>query len=139
MATKNSIDDVLNIITDSLGNKLSAAVLFGSYAEGRADTYSDIDVLVVTNEEYTDWREKRRMEVVLRKKTSEVGPVSPKIMSVKELNSAIENYNPLLLNVMDSGRLLYDTGIFASIKERFERMRYEKVTRTPEGYWEVAV
>lgn len=139
MINKSLIDDTLSLITGFFGKKLFSVVLFGSYAEGKEGEYSDIDMLIITDEIYRDWREKRRKEVLLRKEASATVPVSPKIMTEKELNSAINNCNPFILNVMVSGRALYDSGVFAAAKERFGHIEGKKAARTPEGYWEVAL
>lgn len=117
---------------------LLAIVLYGSYAKNREEPYSDIDLLIIINREFADWREKRAVEVAMRRETLSIGQISPKIMTPKELLSAIESYNPLALNAVSSGKILYDTGIFKKAKKQFKDIYRKKVIKTKEGYWEVA-
>jgi len=119
--------------------EVAAVILYGSYAEGRETQYSDIDVLIIINKELSNWREKRRIEVSLRKKSVHLCPLSPRVMTVKEFSSAFENYDPLVLNVLLSGKILYDTGSYEKAKDRFRRIENTKIARTSEGYWVVAI
>lgn len=121
------------------GENLAAVVLYGSYAEDRETAYSDIDLLIIINKDFANWREKRKMEAFLRRETLSIGQVSPKIMTPNELSSATENFNPLVLNILFSGKILYDTGIFRQRKKQFDNTYGRKITKTKKGYWEVAV
>lgn len=133
--TKKIIGALLNLFK----GELLSVILYGSYAEGRETQYSDIDLLVVLNRDFPGWREKRQTEVSLRKETSAIGPVSPRVMTEREFSSAFENYDPLVLNVLSSGKALYDAGTFGRVKDLFEKAENRKITRTTEGYWEVSL
>lgn len=130
---------IIESLLSSFNGDLLSVILYGSYAEGRETQYSDIDLLVILDKEFSTWREKRQIEVSLRKEFSSVAPVSPRIMTEREFLLAFENYDPLVLNVLSSGRSLYDTGIFGKTRGRFEKIENRKVARTSEGYWEVAL
>lgn len=132
-------EKIIKSMLSSLDGDLLSVILYGSYAEGRETQYSDIDLLVILNKEFSGWREKRQMEVSLRKEFSSIAPVSPRIMTEKEFLSAFENYDPLVLNVLSSGKALYDTGTFGKTRGRFEKVENRKITRASEGYWEVAL
>jgi predicted nucleotidyltransferase len=119
--------------------KLASVILYGSYAEDREMPYSDIDLLIILDKEFCDWREKRHIEVSLRRETSSLEQISPKSISEREFISALENYNPLILNVLSSGKALYDTGFFEKEKKRFEKIVRKKAAKTDEGYWEIAL
>lgn len=138
MIRPNLSNKLTEIISRLFGKELSAVILYGSYAEGRETSYSDIDILIIINKDFADWREKRKAEIALRRETLSLGQISPKIMTPNELSSAAENFNPLVLNVLSSGKILYDTGIFHQEKMRFENIYGEKINKTKEGYWEVA-
>lgn len=129
---------ILVLLRQHFGGDLSSVVLFGSYAEERQTPYSDLDIFVVVNREFGDWRERRRIEVVLRREALSIGPVSPKVMSQGDVLSALENYNPLLLNILFSGLVLYDCGFIAEVKGRASRIMGGSVSRTHQGYWKVA-
>lgn len=132
-------EKIIESMLSSLDGDLLSVVLYGSYAEGRETQYSDIDILVILDKELSRWREKRQIEVSLRKEFSSIAPVSPRVMTEKEFLSAFENYDPLVLNVLSSGKALYDTGTFGKTRDRFEKVEHRKITRTSEGYWEVAL
>lgn len=118
---------------------LISVILYGSYSESRETPYSDIDLLIIAERVFSDWREKRQIEVSLRREALSLGPISPRIISLREFLSAFENYNPLILNVLSSGKILYDTGDFASSKKKFEKIISKKIVKKPDGYWEVAL
>lgn len=137
-------DELINKIVDVLlkffnNDTLAAVVLYGSYAEDRGTEYSDIDLLIILKKEFSNWREKRQIEVSLRKETSSMGPLSPRVMTEREFSSALENYDPLVLNILSSGKILYDTGAFERVRGQFKNVENKKVARMPEGYWEVAL
>lgn len=133
---KSSIVDTLLTF---FNGKPASVILYGSYAEDREMPYSDIDLLIILDKDFSDWREKRRIEVSLRRETSSLGQISPKLISEREFISALENYNPLILNVLSSGKALYDTGFFEKEKKHFEKIIRKKIAKTEEGYWEVAL
>lgn len=135
MLTEELIKQILDILLKSFDGKLASVVLYGSYAENRETPYSDIDILIIVNETFASWREKRQSEVALRKNTSSLCQVSPRIISQKELTSAVENYDPLILNVISSGKVLFDTGVFRTVREYFEKVISKKVLKAVEGYW----
>lgn len=60
-------------------------------------------------------------------------------MTGKEFSSAFENYDPLVLNVLSSGKILYDTGTFEKVRDQFEKVENRNIVRMSEGYWEVAL
>lgn len=134
------ISRILDLLSKFFNNDtLAAVVLYGSYAEDRGTEYSDIDLLIILNKEFSSWREKRQIEVSIRKDTSYIGPLSPRVMTEREFSSALENYDPLVLNILSSGKILYDTGAFEGARGQFEKVENKKVFRMPEGYWEIAL
>lgn len=137
-------EEIGNRIVDVLLNffnkrALSSVVLYGSYAEDRENEYSDIDLLIIIEKDLSNWREKREIEVSLRRATASICPLSPRVMTVREFSSAFENFDPLVLNVLSSGKILYDTGTFEKVRDQFEQAENRNIVRTPEGYWEVAL
>ena len=133
---KRIVDVLLNFFNNGA---VTAVVLYGSYAEDRDTQYSDIDLLIIIDKELLSWREKRQTEVSLRRDAASIGPLSPRVMTGKEFSSAFENYDPLVLNILSSGKILYDTGTFKKVRDQFEKVENRKIVRTPEGYWEIAL
>ncbi|MFZ2410120.1 MAG: nucleotidyltransferase domain-containing protein [Candidatus Methanoperedens sp.] len=116
---------------------LRCVILFGSYAKATAQPYSDIDILIILNKKFANWMERRDLEIELRKRLYRtVGQVSPKVGSVEELEAALKAYNPLILNILDSGATLYDDGAFAKLKEHFKHIVSTEVVKRAD-YWEV--
>jgi predicted nucleotidyltransferase len=127
-------------LVDALGEDLVAVVLYGSYAVGRAGEYSDIDLLVVVQRRFHDWRERRQLEVELRKKFYRlVGQVSPVVLSVDDLPRALEGYYPLMLDILETGVVLFDKGGFADLQARFSELKQRGLRRDADRYWQVAL
>ncbi len=130
-------EKLVSELKDIFHNDLSSVILFGSYAKDMAQPYSDIDILIILNRKFANWTERRDLEIELRKRLYRtVGQVSPKIGTVEELKAALNNLNPLILNILDSGVPLYDDGAFDKLKERFKQIVPAKVMRRAD-YWEV--
>lgn len=124
-------------LKDIFQSDLYSLILFGSYAKGIAQTYSDIDILIILNWKFTDWTERRDLEIELRKRLYRtVGQVSPKVGSIEELKVALEALSPLILDILDSGIMLYDNGAFAKLKEHFKHLASTQVVKRAD-YWEV--
>lgn len=47
MSVEKALNMFINELKKRLGDKLVKVILFGSYAKGYADEYSDVDVLIV--------------------------------------------------------------------------------------------
>lgn len=128
---------IVSELKDMFYSDLRSVILFGSYAKGKAQTYSDIDILIILNRKFANWTERRDLEIELRKKLYRtVGQVSPKVGSIEELKAALEAYNPLILNILDSGITLYDDGAFNKLKSQFEQKISTEVQKHTD-YWEV--
>ncbi|MCZ7392392.1 MAG: nucleotidyltransferase domain-containing protein [Candidatus Methanoperedens sp.] len=137
MVTKKLSEKIVSELKDIFQSDLHSVILFGSYAKGKAQTYSDIDILIILNRKFANWTERRDLEIELRKKLYRtVGQVSPKVGSVEELKAALEAYNPLILNILDSGITLSDDGTFNKLKEQFKQKISTKVQKHAD-YWEV--
>ncbi|MCX9012962.1 MAG: nucleotidyltransferase domain-containing protein [Candidatus Methanoperedens sp.] len=126
---------IISELKDIIRSDLRSIILFGSYAKGTAQTYSDIDILVIPNRKFAKWTERRDLEMELRKRLYRtVGQVSPKIGSIEELRAALDNFNPLILNIPDSGVPSYADGTFDKLKEHFKRIVSAKIMRHTD-YW----
>lgn len=53
------------VLEDHYGSRFAGLVLFGSMARGEADTYSDIDLLVLLNKPFDFFRELRTIVDIL--------------------------------------------------------------------------
>lgn len=128
---------IISELKEIFQDDLLSIILFGSYAKGTSQPYSDIDILVILNSRFTNWTKRRDIEIELRKRLYRtVGQISPKIGSVEELEAALDNFSPLILNTLDSGVPLYDNGTFDKLKERFNQIVPAKIIKCSD-YWEV--
>jgi predicted nucleotidyltransferase len=137
MLPQNIEEKLVSEFKAKFQSDLRSVILFGSYAKGTAQRYSDIDVLIIPNRKFANWMERRDLEIELRKRLYRtIGQVSPKVGSIEELEAALEALNPLILNILDSGITLYDDGTFAKLKEHFKQIVPTRAVMH-EGYWEV--
>lgn len=130
-------EKIISELKDIFLDDLCSIILFGSYAKGTDQTYSDIDILIILKHKFTHWTERQDLEIELRKRLYRtIGQVSPKTASIDELEMALENLNPLILNIIDSSITLFDNGTFDKLKERFNQIVPSIVIRHTD-YWEV--
>lgn len=134
MLPENIEHKLISEIKNKFHDELQSIVLFGSYARGTAQKYSDIDVLIILNRKFMDWTERMNLEIELRKKLYRtVGQVSPKTASIDELEEALEGFNPFI-----PGIPLLDDGSFNNLKDHFRYIVRGKIVMAVE-HWEVVV
>jgi len=137
MLPENIKHKLISELKSKFHDDLHSIILFGSYARGTAQKYSDIDILIILKRKFKDWTERIDLEIELRKKLYRtVGQVSPKTASINELEEALENFNPLILNILDSGLPLFDDGSFDKLKVHFGYIVPGKVVMHAD-HWEV--
>ncbi|MDP2845939.1 MAG: nucleotidyltransferase domain-containing protein [Candidatus Methanoperedens sp.] len=130
-------EKLVSELKEKFHDDLCSVILFGSYAKGTAQPYSDLDTLIILNRKFANWTERGDLEIELRKRLNRtVGQVSPKVGSVEELEAALKAHDPLILNILDSGIALYDDGTFAKLKEHFKQITSTEVVKRAD-YWEV--
>jgi len=81
-------------------------ILFGSYAYGKPDAGSDVDLLIVkeTSEQPID----RRVTVRRIAHTSRRGlPFSPLVITPQELTRRLDMGDPFYRKIVDQGQVLY--------------------------------
>ena len=94
-------------------------------------------MLYILKRKFANWIEHSDLEIELRKILyRKVGQVSPKTASFEELENALDNFNPLILNILDSGVPLYDDGTYDRLKEHYKQIVPSKVVMH-DDYWEV--
>lgn len=80
-------------------------ILFGSYATGEADEYSDLDLVVIKN---TDKRFMERLVEASKIIGLNVGKVDVLVYSPEEWERMIEWENPFAQEVLKRGKLVYE-------------------------------
>ncbi|VVB92369.1 Nucleotidyltransferase domain protein [uncultured archaeon] len=137
MISSKLSEKVVSELKAKFQDKLCSIILYGSYAKGYAQKYSDIDILIILNKKFANWMERRDLEIELRKRLYRtVGQVSPKVASIEELETSLETLNPLILNILNYGIPLYDDGTFDKLLKHFKQIVPSRVVNH-EDYWEV--
>ena len=89
MVNKKALDDIINQVLDNLKKKIriSEAFVFGSYAVGKPNMWSDID-LAIFSPDVEDWTIERRAELAIDIKLHCNANVELHIFSTEALSQA---------------------------------------------------
>jgi len=103
MAVDEALKEFINELRERLGSRLAKVVLFGSYAKGCADEWSDVDVLVVYVNAEPGEVAKIVAEAAARAAVKYGVPLEPVVMSLHEyLEKSLFTYE-----VERTGKVLY--------------------------------
>ena len=121
MLPKNIEQKLISELKNKFHDELHSIVLFGSYARGTAQKYSDIDILIILDRKFTNWTERMNLEIELRKKLY-------RTETLRVLDSA-PTYAPQSIRVhalqrRDSGRY-YLRLIFVSLSDRIQEIQFK--------------
>jgi len=122
------------------GQDLVSVIVFGSFARGDAYEHSDIDLLIIAKNLPKGWRERGTYELSLeRLGLTWNTPLQVILVEPEEIRLAIDNVMPLLLEIRESYRHLFDRDMFFQNEmKRFEKMIIRRgVRRLAEHKWEV--
>ena len=95
---------VEQVVKQIMAYKPERIILFGSYARGEQDEYSDIDLILIKK---TDTRFIQRQIEVLSHVSSEFR-VDPIVYTPEEFLSMIESENPFIEQVLKDVKILYE-------------------------------
>ena len=97
---KVRLEEIVRILLDQYG-PLEKIILFGSYARGDTDEYSDLDLILVkkTAKRFVE----RLLEVPLLPVHADVFVYTP-----EEFERMQENENPFLLSALESAKIIYE-------------------------------
>ena len=96
---KVALDEIIQILLDQYG-PIEKIILFGSYARGDTDEYSDLDLILI--KETTKGFIERLGEVPLLPIHADVFVYTP-----EEFDRMRENENPFILSAMESAQVIY--------------------------------
>lgn len=82
----------------------SKIILFGSAASGKLNYDSDIDLLIVKNTRHKRIERIRQVSDLFLERRI---PFDPMVLTETEFSSALNN-NPVIKNIIHSGKILYD-------------------------------
>lgn len=93
-------------IKDSFGEKVVKIILYGSYARGDYDKESDIDILVIVDDENLEVYRKKRIELTNYNLDKENILLSIIIENAR-VAERYKNHSPFLINVLKEGKIVY--------------------------------
>jgi uncharacterized protein len=79
-------------------------IIFGSYARGEADEYSDMDVVVIKN---TDKRFLERLIEVAKYLDNDLGKIDVFVYTSQEFEDMKRRRNPFVEKILKEGRVIY--------------------------------
>ena len=115
------------------GENLLAIVLFGSRARGEHTCYSDADLLVVLAKSDRRFIDRLSDFAAL----CPDGLVEPFVYTRAEVERMLEDRNPFLLDVLRDGLVLFDRGLWAKLRARFEVLLAEGLVEPLGRGWRV--
>ncbi|SHJ34772.1 Nucleotidyltransferase domain-containing protein [Tangfeifania diversioriginum] len=87
----------------TLGSKIQKVILFGSYLRNEETAYSDLDVLIVTNNIPT-WKEKNTIrDICFDISVDYEIMVDSKIISQKEIDNKFWGKHPMITEALNKG------------------------------------
>ncbi len=121
---------------------LVSIVLFGSYAIGKQEKVSDIDILVIADN--LPFRKKERLSLILmitRKYLSQGKTISMILHTRDEIINGFEYYNPLLLSISENYKLLYDREKFflTLMKNIKDKIASNEIEKFADFSWKIAI
>jgi hypothetical protein len=122
-----------------LGESLISVVLFGSRARGTATSDSDFDLLIIARS-LPDGKERRELALDMAEVGFDYGlPIQIILVTSEEAEQAAATGAPLMFEIYDAHRLLYDkSDFFGRLTVRFaEQLRTWRARKIKDRVWEV--
>ena len=102
--TQQAINEFLIKINEILENKIKRIILYGSYARGDYNNFSDVDIMILTilsNEEIEEYRE-TISEIIFDIQIETDVYISPIIKNIDNYNLKVD-FVPFYMNVQKEG------------------------------------
>jgi predicted nucleotidyltransferase len=109
-----TIDQIINGITDTLKDQgVEKIILFGSYAYGEPTEDSDLDIIVVTNDNFLPATNREKMELhhkynLLIRKFRKVIPIDMLVYTKLMYQKVQESGNLFTREINQKGKILYE-------------------------------
>lgn len=87
---------------EKIFNSIDLAILFGSYARGDFNEWSDIDILIVVGDELPR-KPVERIDIVMPCIVALKAPIEPLIISREEYEKLKKKRNPAIIDAIDNG------------------------------------
>ena len=103
MDSRLIVNELKQILVESLGDNVADVILFGSQLKGTAHQDSDVDVLIVLNSDY-DWKKKREISDLCYSIDLKYDVfLDTQIISLNELKNSIRGKHPIFSNALKEG------------------------------------
>lgn len=96
------LTDLKNRLSEHYSDSVKNVVLFGSQATNKATDYSDYDVLILLNEDYTRHDENKILDICYEVDLKYDILIDAHLLSMKELNSN-RGKQPIFVNALKDG------------------------------------
>lgn len=103
---KRLLPEIEKSIRESFGEKVLKIILFGSYARGDYNFESDVDIIVLVNDENLYKYRKRRVKIILKYLDKHNILLSIRIVEANKFNKYKDSL-PFYQNVINQGVSLY--------------------------------
>lgn len=137
----NIISELETALKQKLNNDLLSIILFGSFVKGNFTSTSDIDVLVICEAPPKDWRERDKMVLELTENVEiKYGtPIHMTLASKEEITHAIESVSPLMLEIYDANKIVYDKyNFFKQLIVEYRKNLYRwQAKKIEKGIWKI--
>ena len=105
------IDEITRILKDKGAEKV---ILFGSYANGNPDEYSDLDLLVITSDDFIPQTNRRTMDIYHRynsgiRKFRESISIDLLVYTHAMFEAIMAEPNNFFKEIDEKGKVLYET------------------------------
>ncbi len=120
---------MLNDVVEYLLKKinLKAVILFGSRARGDWKPWSDYDILIIADfkERYLD-----RLKTVLEMVDNVSLEIEPHPYTMEEVLEMLEKGNPIIVDALEEGKILYSTKDFEKLMKAYEELKRKGLKKT---------
>jgi len=125
MSDNRTLMEAVKLLTRELNVK--AVILFGSRARGDWMPWSDYDLLIIA-----DFKERylNRISKVLDILKNIHLPVEPHPYTISEALEMLRKGNPIIVDALEEGRILYSTAEFEILTKEYEKLKKRGLRRT---------
>ena len=129
----DSLEKFLQGILATKSDRILSIVLFGSMAKGNYTKYSDYDVLIAVSHEKLSFKER-----LYEYSFFSDGWVESFVYTKEEIEEMFKDFNPLLLDSLKDGIIMYDKGFWKDLKTKFELLLEKKIISVKKDGWAIA-
>ncbi len=121
----NPVKYILNELLNIFGEDLTSVILFGSRARKNYSEHSDLDIMVIVEEEKEDKITKFRMNF-LKKYNKKI---DLHIFTEEETMTNFENFSPLFSSLILGKKILFDKNMFfkKQLEEFVKKMKNQDI------------